>query len=74
MNTNINNSSIEIDEWLSKNALYNCLPLNAKITHKTCIANKNKYKRDLKDECIPKDYIEQVEYCVFKCDGLTKTN
>ena len=27
---------------------------------------------NLKDDCIPKELLEKVEYCVFKCNGLTK--
>ena len=76
MNTQIceNNNFDKIEEWLSKNDLYICLPLNAKITPNTCTVNKNKYKQGLKDDCIPKEYIEKAEYCVFKCNGLTKNN
>ena len=69
-----NNNSDKIKEWLSKNDLYICLPLNAKITLNTCTVNKNKYKQGLKDDCIPKEFIEKAEYCVFKCNGLTKNN
>ena len=76
MNTQIceNSNSDKIEEWLSKNDLYICLPLNAKITCQTCITNKNTYKQNLKDDCIPKELLEKVEYCVFKCNGLTKNN
>lgn len=74
MNTKIseNGKTAQIDAWLSKHPLYSCNTFDAKITHQTCAINKNTYRDNLKDECVPKELLEKVEYCVFKCSGLIK--
>ncbi len=74
MNTKIteNGKVAQIEEWLSNNPLHSCVAFDAKITQKTCTLNKSTYKTSLKDECVPKELLEKVEHCVFKCSGLTK--
>lgn len=74
MNTKITNSSntTQIEEWLASNPMYNCLTFDARITQKTCGLNKDTYKTNLKDECVPTDLLEKVGHCVFKCKGLTE--
>ena len=67
-----NGKAAQIDEWLSKHPLHSCDAFNAKITQQTCVLNKDTYKNNIKDECVPKELLEKVEYCVFKCSGLTK--
>ena len=74
MNTKIskNSNATQIEEWLTSNKLYSCSPFDARITHQTCEVNKDIYRKNLKDECIPKELLEKVEHCVFKCSGLIK--
>ena len=76
MNTKIseNSDSTKIEEWLTNHALHICSPFDARITYQTCKVNKAIYKKNLKDECVPKELLEKVEHCVFNCSGLTKTN
>ena len=67
-----NGKAAQIEEWLDNNPLYSCVVFDAKITQQTCELNKSTYKNNLKDECVPKELLEKVEHCVFKCSGLTK--
>ena len=74
MNTKIseNGKAAQIEEWLTNNVIGSFTSFNAIITQQTCELNKDTYRSNLKDECVPKELLEKVEYCVFKCSGLTK--